>query len=216
MLNLLIMGKPGAGKGTQAAKLLKFYHLTHISTGDIYRREMKKGSDLGRLAQEYMKNGELVPDDITNNIVEEVLNQKKYPHGFMLDGYPRTRSQAEALDRILSDLGIKLNAVINVHVSDKVLLERMAGRRVCPNCGETYHVRSQPPVKEGICDVCVTPLIQREDDLEKSVLNRLNIYNRLTKPLLDYYREKGLLLVINGEGSAQSIFKELVTRLGDY
>lgn len=207
------MGKPGAGKGTQATKILRHYHLTHISTGDIYREEMHKQTPIGLIAEQYIKKGELVPDDITNDIVEEVLRKKHYHNGFMLDGYPRTRTQAEALDHILANLNIQLTAVINVDVADEILLQRMAGRRVCSNCQETYHISFHPPVKEGICDHCGHKLIQREDDLEASVINRLAIYNEKTKPLLDYYQEKGLLMVVDGERPAPVVFKEIIHRL---
>ena len=207
------MGKPGAGKGTQATKLLKHYQLTHISTGDIYREEMQKESPIGLIAKEYVSRGELVPDDITNDIVEKVLNKKDYPNGFMLDGYPRNRAQAEALDCILAHLGIKLSAVINVDVNDELLLRRMAGRRVCSNCQKTYHVDFHPSEVPGICDVCGHKLIQREDDKEASVLNRLKIYNKVTKPLLDYYRDKGLLLVVDGDHSAPTVFKHIISGL---
>lgn len=215
MINLLIMGKPGAGKGTQAQKLLRYYDLTHISTGDIFREEMEQNTAIGKEAEKYIEAGDLVPDDITNNIVEEVLHRKDYPNGFMLDGYPRTRTQAEALDDILDTLGIELTAVINVSVDDDVLLHRMAGRRVCPNCGKTYHVIYHPPRKEGICDVCGHTLIQREDDKEESVLNRLKIYNEKTRPLLDYYEKKGLLLVVDGEKPADEVFNAIIDRLGE-
>ncbi|MBN2503984.1 MAG: adenylate kinase [Bacilli bacterium] len=208
-MNLLIMGKPGAGKGTQAKKILRHYHLAHISTGDIYREEMRKESPIGLIAKQYVSRGELVPDDMTNDIVEEVLHTHKYPNGFMLDGYPRTRAQAEALDCNLARLGLKLTAVINVDINDEVLMHRMAGRRVCPNCQATYHVANHPPQVPGICDVCGHELIQREDDKETSVLNRLRIYNKMTKPLIDYYREKGLLLVVDGDLPVNTVFKEI-------
>ncbi len=215
MINLLIMGKPGAGKGTQATRLLEHYQLTHISTGDIYREEMAKDSAIGKLAKQFIGKGELVPDDITNDIVKDVLAQKDYPNGFMLDGYPRTTAQAVALDNMLKDLGISLTAVINVEVDDKVLLERMAGRRVCSSCNATYHVSFHPPKKDCVCDICGSPLIQREDDLEESVLNRLRIYNEKTKPLLDYYKKKGLLFVVNGEQHKDEVFKVILQKLGD-
>ncbi len=215
MINLLIMGKPGAGKGTQASRLLEHFQLTHISTGDIYREEMAKDSEIGRLAKEYIGKGELVPDDITNDIVKQVLNKKDYPKGFMLDGFPRTKTQAIALDKMMEDLGIKLTSVINVDVDDSVLLERMAGRRVCSNCGATYHIHFHPPVKECVCDLCGHPLIQREDDLEESVLNRLKIYNEKTKPLLDYYKKKGLLFIVNGEQAKDEVFNIITQKLGE-
>lgn len=209
------MGKPGAGKGTQATRLLKHYQLTHISTGDIYREEMQKNSLIGQMAKQYISKGELVPDDVTNDIVKNVLHTSKFPNGFMLDGYPRTESQAKALDQMLEDLNMHLTAVINVNVDDFVLLERMAGRRVCSNCGQTYHIKFHPPVEDYVCDLCGHPLIQREDDLEESVFNRLKIYNSKTKPLLDYYQNKHLLMVVDGEKSSNVVFKNIITKLGD-
>ncbi|MDY0023704.1 MAG: adenylate kinase [Candidatus Izemoplasmatales bacterium] len=215
MINLLIMGKPGAGKGTQSNKLLKHYKLTHISTGNIYREEIKKGSAIGVEAKKYLDEGNLVPDKMTNDIVWDILKKKDYPHGFMLDGYPRTRTQAEALDEMLHSLGISLSAVINVDVKDEVLLHRMAGRRVCLNCGHTYHLDYHPPKVEGVCDHCGNKLIQRPDDLEESVMNRLAIYNEKTKPLLDYYDEKNLLVVIDGEQSTNKVFHNIIKKLGE-
>ncbi len=213
MLNLLILGKPGAGKGTQAAKLLKHYKLAHISTGDIYREQIAKRTSIGILANEYVSKGFLVPDDITNDIVEKVLHEKDYPNGFMLDGYPRTCEQAVALDQILASLNIRLSAVISIDVSDELLLRRMAGRRVCSDCQETYHIDFHPSAVPGVCDVCGGKLIQREDDLESSVLNRLNIYNEKTRPLLEYYENKGLLKVFDGELPAQTLFKQIIAHL---
>jgi len=215
MINLLIMGKPGAGKGTQATRLLDHYRLTHISTGNVYRDEIAKRTPIGLEAEKYIGKGELVPDDLTNSIVKEILAKRNYPNGFMLDGYPRTKAQAKALDEMLESLGIQLTAVINVHVEDKVLLKRMAGRRVCPKCSATYHVSFHPPVKPGLCDVCGTALIQRSDDLEESVLNRLRIYNEKTKPLIEYYQKQKLLMEIDGERSSDSVFSEIVSRLGE-
>lgn len=215
MINLLIMGKPGAGKGTQAKKLLNHFKLTHISTGNIYRAEMKKKSVIGIEAMKHIAQGNLVPDKMTNDIVKEVLSRKEYQNGFMLDGYPRTASQADALDEMLDDLGIKLTAVINVEVADVVLLHRMAGRRVCASCGHTYHVDYHPSKVKGICDYCGDKLIQREDDLEESVMNRLNIYNKKTRPLLEHYRHKGKLVVINGEQDSKKVFKDIIESLGE-
>jgi adenylate kinase len=215
MINLLIMGKPGAGKGTQSKKLLKHYQLEHISTGNIYRDEIKKGSEIGIEAKKYLDQGNLVPDKMTNDIVWEILSKKDYPNGFMLDGYPRTRAQAEALDEMLCRLEISLTSVINVDVEDEILLRRMAGRRVCPSCGHTYHTDYHPPKLEGICDHCGHELIQRPDDLEESVMNRLAIYNEKTKPLLDYYDEKNLLVVIDGEQSTNKVFHDIISKLGE-
>jgi len=195
--------------------LLKHYKLTHISTGNIYREEIKKGSAIGVEAKKYLDEGNLVPDKMTNDIVWDILKKKDYPQGFMLDGYPRTRTQAEALDEMLHSLGISLSAVINVDVKDEVLLHRMAGRRVCLNCGHTYHLDYHPPKVEGVCDHCGNKLIQRPDDLEESVMNRLAIYNEKTKPLLDYYDEKNLLVVIDGEQSTNKVFHDIIKKLGE-
>ena len=215
MLNLLIMGKPGAGKGTQSERLLRHYQLTHISTGNIYREEMQKGSPIGIEAAKYISQGELVPDDLTNNIVKNVMATGNFPNGFMLDGYPRTKSQAVALDQMLEEFGMSLTAVINVQVDDSILLERMAGRRVCPKCNATYHIKNHPPKIESTCDVCGTKLIQRADDLEESVLNRLRIYNEKTKPLLDYYKRRHQLMVIDGVRSSDDVFNDIVQKLGE-
>ncbi|QWC00773.1 adenylate kinase [Mycoplasmatota bacterium] len=214
-MNLLIMGKPGAGKGTQAKKILDHFNLTHISTGEIYREEIKKGSYIGQEAKKYLDQGNLVPDKMTNDIVQEVLTKTKFENGFMLDGYPRTIAQAEALDEMLNDLDIKLTAVINVDVDDDIISDRMSGRRVCSNCGETYHLEYHPPKVEGICDVCGHHLIQRPDDLKESVLNRLKIYKNKTQPLLDYYENKNLLLVIDGENSSDQVFEDILKKLGE-
>ena len=215
MINLLIMGKPGAGKGTQAKKILEYFNLTHISTGDIYREEIRKNTKIGQEAKKYLDQGNLVPDKMTNDIVWEVLKQRKYPNGFMLDGYPRTITQAKALDEMLDRLNIKLTAVINVDVDDDIISDRMSGRRVCSNCGHTYHIEYHSPKKPGICDICGHKLIQRPDDLKESVLNRLHIYKDKTQPLLDYYDKKDLLLVIDGENPSKEVFQDILDKLGE-
>jgi adenylate kinase len=214
-MNLLIMGKPGAGKGTLSEKLLRHYQLTHVSTGNIYRQEIKIGSPIGIEANKYISQGELVPDDLTNSIVKNVLATTKFPHGFMLDGYPRTKAQAIALDKMLETFEMPLTAVVNVDVDDVLLLERMAGRRVCPQCNATYHIKNHPPKTLGVCDTCGANLIQRADDLEESVLNRLRIYNEKTKPLLDYYHRKNLLVTLDGGKSADAVFADIVKKLGE-
>jgi adenylate kinase len=215
MLNLLIMGKPGAGKGTQSTRLLDYYRLKHISTGNVYREEIQKRSAIGIEAEQYILRGELVPDDLTNGIVKAILERRDYPSGFMLDGYPRTAAQAVALDQMLAGMGMSLSAVISVEVDDSVLLERMAGRRVCKSCNATYHTSFHPPVVKGVCDLCGGELIQRSDDLEESVLNRLRIYNNKTRPLLDFYQKQGLLMVIDGRQSSDGVFADITRRLGD-
>lgn len=215
MINLLIMGKPGAGKGTQAKKILDHFDLTHISTGDIYREEIKKGSKIGLEAKKYLDQGNLMPDEMTNDIVWDVLKNNKFDKGFMLDGYPRTLPQARALDDMLCKLDIDLTAVINVDVEDDIISDRMSGRRVCSNCGETYHIEYHPPKVDGVCDVCGHKLIQRPDDLKESVMNRLRIYKNKTQPLLDYYEDKDLLLVIDGENPSDQVFDEILKKLGE-
>jgi adenylate kinase len=215
MINLLIMGKPGAGKGTQAKKILDHFNLTHISTGEIYREEIKKGSYIGQEAKKYLDQGNLVPDKMTNDIVRGVLSTTEFENGFMLDGYPRTISQAEALDEMLNKRQIQLTAVINVDVDDDIISDRMSGRRVCSNCGETYHLEYQQPKVDGVCDVCGHQLIQRPDDLKESVLNRLKIYKNKTQPLLDYYEQKDLLRVIDGENSSDRVFEDILKKLGE-
>ncbi|MFO7703197.1 MAG: adenylate kinase [Psychroflexus maritimus] len=215
MINLLIMGKPGAGKGTQAKKILDHFNLTHISTGEIYREEIKKGSYIGQEAKKYLDQGNLVPDKMTNDIVRAVLSTTEFENGFMLDGYPRTIAQAKALDEMLNKRNIRLTAVINVDVDDDIISDRMSGRRVCSNCGETYHLEYHPPKIDGVCDVCGHQLIQRPDDLKESVLNRLKIYKNKTQPLLDYYEKKDLLLVIDGEKSSDQVFDDILKKLGE-
>jgi len=215
MINLLIMGKPGAGKGTQAKKILDHFELTHVSTGEIYREEIKKGSYIGQEAKKYLDQGNLVPDKMTNDIVRAVLSTTDFENGFMLDGYPRTIAQAEALDEMLNKRNISLTAVINVDVDDDIISDRMSGRRVCSNCGETYHLEYHPPKIDGVCDVCGHELIQRPDDLKESVLNRLKIYKNKTQPLLDYYEKKDLLLVIDGEKSSDQVFEDILKKLGE-
>jgi len=209
------MGKPGAGKGTQAKKILDHFELTHVSTGEIYREEIKKGSYIGQEAKKYLDQGNLVPDKMTNDIVRVVLSTTEFENGFMLDGYPRTIAQADALDEMLNKRNISLTAVINVDVDDDIISDRMSGRRVCSNCGETYHLEYHPPKIDGICDVCGHELIQRPDDLKESVLNRLKIYKNKTQPLLDYYEKKNLLLVIDGEKSSDQVFEDILKKLGE-
>lgn len=215
MINLLIMGKPGAGKGTQAKLILDHFKLTHISTGDIYRDEIKKGSEIGKEAKKFLDQGNLMPDKMTNDIVWNVLSKTEFKNGFMLDGYPRTITQAKALDEMLSKLQLKLTSVINVDVDDDIITDRMSGRRVCSNCGATYHLEYHPPKVEGMCDVCHKPLVQRPDDLKESVMNRLRIYKKKTQPLLDFYDEKDLLLVIDGENLSNQVFDDILRKLGE-
>jgi len=198
-VNILFMGPPGAGKGTQAEKVVAAFGIPHISTGDAFRQAMQEGTPLGRKAKEYVDQGLLVPDDVTNGIVRERLRQDDCRNGFLLDGYPRTIAQAEALDEMLGEMGKRLEHVINLKVDRGLLLARLTGRRICKKCGATYHMVFNPPKREGVCDKCGGELFQRSDDTEEKVGTRLDEYVNKTAPLLDYYREKGLLREVDGE-----------------
>ena len=213
-MNLLIMGKPGAGKGTLASIMQDNYHITHISTGNIFREEIAKQSPLGIAVESFITKGELVPDELTNNIVKSVLTQGHFPNGFMLDGYPRTKDQAIALDRILTELNMPLNFVVDIEVDDEVLLKRITGRRVCSGCNTIYHISLHPSIKPDVCDVCGGILIQREDDKEESVRKRIQIYNQKTEPLLDYYRQKNLIVTLDGRFKREDVFDFVETKLG--
>lgn len=197
-MHLVLLGAPGAGKGTQAAYLRDNWGLTHISTGDILRAEVREGSELGEEAKGYMERGELVPDDLIIRMMEERLKLLGATTGYILDGFPRTAAQAEALDSMLERIGHKLDAVINLEVPDNELIRRLTGRRVCPNCAAVYHVDTMPPKEEGICDVCGATLIQRKDDQIDAITNRLEVYKVQTQPLIDYYRQRGKLTTIDG------------------
>ncbi len=208
-MRLLIMGRPGAGKGTQAVNIREFYEIPHISTGDMFREAIKEGTKLGLLAKSYMDQGGLVPDEVTIGIVKERLLKDDAKKGFLLDGFPRTISQAEALDDFLNEQGIKLDAVLNVDVPAEKLIRRMVGRRVCKTCGATYHVEFNPPKKDGICDNCGATLIQRADDTEATAKNRLEVYDRNTAPLLDYYEKQNILKVVNGDKPLDEVFESI-------
>jgi len=192
-----MFGPPGAGKGTQGSKLLDEFNLMHVSTGDSLREAVRQETELGKKAGQYMDRGELVPDDLIIPIVEQKLKQNR-DKGFLFDGFPRTTHQAEMLERALERLGLQIERVIYLNADKQVILERLTGRRVCPNCGATYHIKNIPPRKTGICDNCSTKLVQRDDDTEKTILNRLDVYNKQTADVLSYYRDKGKLLEIDG------------------
>lgn len=213
-MNLLIMGRPGAGKGTQAVNIKEYYHIPHISTGDMFRAAMKNGTKLGLMAKEYMEKGLLVPDEVTIGLVQERLQEDDCKNGFLLDGFPRTIAQAEALDDILKQIGKKLDAVLDVNVNAEILIRRMVGRRVCKGCGATYHVEFNPPKQAGICDQCGTKLIQRDDDTEATAKNRLDVYDRQTAPLLEFYAKRDLLKTVNGDQSVDQVFEDIKIVLG--
>ncbi|MCM3786587.1 adenylate kinase [Neobacillus mesonae] len=212
-MNILFMGPPGAGKGTQAEAIVNEFGIPHISTGDAFRLAIKQGTPIGIKAKEYMDQGKLVPDDVTIGIVEERLQQPDCEKGFLLDGFPRTISQAEALDGILERLNTNLDHVINLKVDRDKLMARLTGRRLCKNCGSTYHVVFNPPKQEGICDKCGGELYQRSDDNEESVGTRLDEYINKTAPLLTFYENKGLLRQIDGEQEIHAVSQEIVSLL---
>lgn len=212
---LLIMGPPGAGKGTQAANIVSKYGVCHISTGDMFRSAIKNGTEMGKLAQKYIENGELVPDSVTVGIVKERLSQQDIlEKGFLLDGFPRNLDQAHSLDTILEELGYNLDAVINVSVLDEILINRIIGRRICRQCGATYHIEFNKPNVEGVCNECGGELYIRKDDTRETAENRLNVYSIQTQPLLDFYAERGLLVEIDGDQAVSKVFSDIVEHLG--
>lgn len=203
------MGLPGAGKGTQAEQIVEKYSIPHISTGDMFRAAMKNNTELGRKAKSFMDNGDLVPDEVTNGIVRERLSEDDAKDGFLLDGFPRTVEQAQELENILSDLGTELDAVINIDVEKDVLMKRLTGRWICRTCGKTYHEIYNPPKVAGKCDLDGGELYQRDDDKKETVEKRLNVNMKQTKPLLDFYSEKGKLHNINGEQDIKDVFVDV-------
>ncbi|WP_018084984.1 adenylate kinase [Desulfurispora thermophila] len=209
-MNLLIMGPPGAGKGTQAEVLVKELKITHISTGDMFRNAIKEGTEMGKKAKEYMDAGQLVPDEVVIGMVKDRLAKPDCQNGFLLDGFPRTVEQAKALDETLASLNIKLDGVINIVVPLDKLMVRLTGRRVCKECGASYHVVFNPPKVEGKCNSCGGELYQRSDDNEESVSTRLKAYEEKTQPLIDYYQAKGLLLNINGDQEISKVLADIL------
>lgn len=204
-MRVAFLGPPGAGKGTQARELAQAWRVPQIATGDILREAVAAGTPLGHEAKRYMDQGALVPDDVIVAVVKERLARPDARRGFVLDGFPRTIGQAEALTQILKELGPELDAVVYFDVPEAELLRRLTGRRVCRQCGSTFHMVSAPPAKPGVCDRCGGPLYQREDDSEATVANRLRVYERQTAPLLDYYRDRGLLRSVRGDGTMAAV-----------
>ncbi|NLM47837.1 MAG: adenylate kinase [Epulopiscium sp.] len=212
-MRLIMLGAPGAGKGTHALLLSKEYNIPQISTGDILRSHIKNETDLGKKAKKYMDKGLLVPDELVVEIVKKRIQEEDCKEGFILDGFPRTIPQAEALDKALEELAIALDKVVNIDVPDEVIIKRMAGRRVCSNCGASYHIENKKPLKENICDECGSELKQREDDKEETVRKRLQVYEEQTKPLIEYYEKRGILLTIEGDGSVEEIGNKIKSAL---
>jgi len=208
-MRIILLGPPGAGKGTQAAKIVNQFHIPHISTGEIFRRIIREGTPLGLAAMEYIDQGLLVPDDLTLEIVNDRLAQGDCAEGFMLDGFPRTVTQATALDEELVTKGISLDKVINIEVRNELLVERITGRRICKNCGENYHISFNPPKIEDKCDVCGGELLHRADDQEETVKKRLEVYTNQTKPLIDHYKTKDINHTIDGEQSIEKVFDDI-------
>ena len=213
-MNIVLFGPPGSGKGTQAKLLAERYGVPHISTGDILRGNLKNETKLGLEAKTYMDKGELVPDDVLIGLIKDRLSVSDCASGFLLDGYPRTLPQAEALSKILSELGKNLDVVLNIDVPDEKLLKRLAGRRMCV-CGASYHILFNKPKQEGICDLCGSKLYQRDDDKEEAILNRLDVYKNQTRPLIDHYTQAGVMLTINGAADIEVVFNEICRMLDD-
>ncbi len=212
-MRLILLGPPGAGKGTQAEVLVEKYKIPHISTGDIFRQNIKEGTELGKKAKEYMDQGLLVPDELTVGLVTDRISQPDCGNGFMLDGFPRNVSQAVQLDAFLKNNGIALDKVINIEVDKEKLVARAVGRRICKSCGATYHIEFNPSKEEGVCDICKGDLYQRADDNEETVSKRIQVYLDETKPLADYYSKVGIIADIDGQQSIDKVFNDIVSAL---
>ncbi len=213
-MKIIMLGAPGAGKGTQAKMIAEKYGIPHVSTGDIFRANIKSGTELGMEAKKYMDQGLLVPDELTVKILLDRVAQEDCAEGYVLDGFPRTIPQAKVLDKALSELGDSIDYAINVDVPDENIVKRMSGRRACPSCGATYHIEHVPPKTGGICDKCGKELVLRDDDKPETVLNRLKVYHDQTRPLIDFYTEKGVLKTVDGTLDRQDVFAAITDILG--
>ena len=209
-MNIILMGLPGAGKGTQASEIVKKFPIPHISTGDMFRKAIKDETDLGKEAKSYMDRGELVPDEVTVGIVKERISEDDAKKGFLLDGFPRTIDQAESLNQIMSELDREIDAVINIEVPEEELMNRLTGRRICEKCGTTYHLVFNPPKVDGICDINGGKLYQREDDNPETVSNRLSVNVKQSKPILEYYNNKGVLKNIDGSKDIDEVTNDVI------
>jgi adenylate kinase len=208
-MNIVLLGPPGAGKGTQAKRIQEMFSIPHIATGDILRDAVAKGSDLGQIANSYMEKGLLVPDEVVIGLIKERLAEPDTENGFLLDGFPRTLAQARALDKVMEQMGKKLDAVISIVVSEKEIIRRLTGRRVCKSCGRIYHLIFNPPKRAEFCDMCGEELYQREDDKVETVKKRLVVYNKETAALIRYYQAQDILIEVNGEESVEDVFKNI-------
>lgn len=212
-MKIIMLGAPGAGKGTQAKMIAEKYAVPHVSTGDIFRANIKNGTELGMEAKKYMDQGLLVPDELTVKILLDRVAQKDCQNGYVLDGFPRTIPQAEVLDRALNEIGDKIDYAINVDVPDENIIRRMGGRRACLSCGATFHVEHIPPKQEGICDTCGKELVLRDDDKPETVKNRLDVYHKQTQPLIDFYQAKGILRTVDGTVDMKDVFAAITAIL---
>lgn len=214
-MKIIMLGAPGAGKGTQAKMIAEKFDIPHISTGDIFRANIKNGTELGAKAKEYMDKGLLVPDELVVDLIMDRFKADDCKNGYILDGFPRTIPQAEALDKALSENGDSVDYAIDVEVPDENIVNRMSGRRACVGCGATYHIKYNPTKVEGKCDACGEALILRDDDKPETVLNRLNVYHEQTQPLIDYYNKKGILKEVDGTVDMNDVFNAIVNILGE-
>ncbi len=212
-MKIIMLGAPGAGKGTQAKMIAEKFNIPHISTGDIFRANIKNGTELGKKAKEFMDKGQLVPDELTVEILLDRVAADDCKNGYVLDGFPRTIPQADVLDKELTKLGDKVDFAINVDVPDENIVRRMSGRRACLKCGATYHIEHIPPKQEGICDKCGSELVQRDDDKPETVQKRLSVYHEQTQPLIDYYNKKNILKSVDGTKDMQEVFSDIVNIL---
>lgn len=212
-MKIIMLGAPGAGKGTQAKMIAEKYHIPHISTGDIFRANIKNGTELGKQAKEYMDKGLLVPDELTVKILLDRVAKEDCKDGYVLDGFPRTIPQAEVLDKALTELNDQIDYAIDVEVPDENIIRRMSGRRACLSCGATYHVEHIPPKQEGICDACGKELVLRDDDKQETVANRLKVYHEQTQPLIEYYNKKNVLKTVDGTADMQEVFTAITVLL---
>ena len=214
-MNLLLIGPPSAGKGTQAKLLCEHFDIPHVSTGDLLRDNIARDTDLGRLAKSYVESGGLVPDDLVIDLVDQALSQYDLQKGVLFDGYPRTIAQAQNLDALMAKHDARLEHVVLMQADEEVLIRRGTGRRVCSGCGATYHITGRPPQVSGVCDICQSPLIHRKDDSEDTIRRRIEVYQKQTSPLVEYYSQTDRLLKVRGDGSADEVFGQILALLGN-